>query len=48
VSGNCVLGSELMNVIRKDIGFKNNFWYFQGREGENIVDRDKDNGQKEK
>jgi hypothetical protein len=37
-----------MNEIRKDIGFKNNFWYFQGREGENIVDRDKDNGQKEK
>ena len=41
ISGNVTTGSELNMILNNDHQFKNNYWYFVGRDGERIVNNEK-------
>lgn len=41
ISGNVTTGSELNMILNNDHQFKNNYWYFVGRDGERIVTNEK-------
>lgn len=37
ISGNTAASPELESIIKNDVEFKNNYWYFKGRNGENTL-----------
>jgi|TARA_B100001094_G_C18185114_1_gene803307 hypothetical protein len=39
ISGNLVTGSKLNKILNEDHDFQNNYWYFTGRDGERIVNK---------
>ena len=45
ISGNTIASLELKSIIQNDVEFKNNYWYFVGRSGENTLSED---GEEEK
>jgi|TARA_B100001939_G_scaffold321754_1_gene311619 hypothetical protein len=40
ISGNCASNPELSSILNNDVEFKNNYWYFTGRDGENILNNE--------